>query len=140
MAKGNGSKLPWDPIELTWQGKEYVIPPSAIMGAISRVEDHITLFELITASMRSSPPLGKISLGYAALLRYAGANVQDLEVYSAMFKREGEPEDSKDTVARAITAIQMLQKMMTPPDMRVQPQEEATGVPLSVPATEGGSG
>lgn len=140
MAKGNGIQLPWDPVELTWQGKEYVIPPQAIMGAIARVEDHITLFELITASATARPPLGKISQAYASLLRYAGASVQDLEVYSAMFKRDGEPEHTQDTVGRAIAAIQMLQKMMTPPDMRPQPQEVADGAPLSAPVTEGGDG
>lgn len=118
MATGNGAQVPWEPTVLTWNGRDYTISANSTMGAIARVEDHITLFELIAAGSSGKPPLAKIAQAYGSLLRYAGARVTDLEVYSAMFGRES-GEDGM-TVQVAIQALNSLQLLMMPPEMRAK--------------------
>ena len=52
---------PFSNIHLAWQGKTFSIPATRVMGAIKRVEDHVTLGELQGAASRGSLKLGRIA-------------------------------------------------------------------------------
>lgn len=94
------------PVNITWAGKEYSIPPDRIMGAIASVEDIITLKELGEYMQKNDAPLGKLAMAFGTVLRYAGARVRDEEIYSAMF------EDGSVSIMNCLT---ILLTMMLPP-------------------------
>lgn len=118
----------FEPIPLYWEGKEYIIPSRKIMPAIARIEDVVTLTELQEYAARGTMPIGKIAMSYGAVLRFAGANITDEEVYSGMFGAEGQ-----DQQATAMIAVQGLMEMMMPPDMRRKGLDQQAG---NQPATE----
>lgn len=116
----------FDDVRLEWNGKEYVIPSDSVMGAICRIEDVITLIELIRFKSRGANPQGKIAAAYGAVLRYAGANVKDEDVYFGMFKGSG-----PEAIATTQRSIEMLLEMMLPPDSVFE------GKPKGAPAGNG---
>lgn len=95
-------------IELEWQGKSYVIPANRVMGAIAVIEDVVTLKEIYEAGAKGRMKLSKISAAYGAVLRYAGADLKDEDVYSGMFSGES-------SAAAASDAVMGLLSMMIPP-------------------------
>lgn len=97
----------FEEITLSWNGEEYKIPPDKIMGAIAKIEDVITLKELGDYAVKGDAPLAKMAIAYATVLRYAGAKVNESEVYSAMF-------DAGSSV-NILTCINALLTMMIPP-------------------------
>lgn len=97
----------FDEIVLTWNGKEYKIPPGQVMGAIARIEDVLTLKELGGYAQRNDVPLAKVSQAYGVVLRYAGAHVKDEEVYAALF--------DGNTQQAIIRSVETLLLMMIPP-------------------------
>lgn len=99
----------FEDIRLEWGGEEFVIPSDRVMGAIMRVEEHVTLAELHEdAAKRRTVRMGRLASAYGSLLRYAGARVSDDEVYAGMFSGA---EKSEATM----TAMQGLMMMMVPP-------------------------
>jgi hypothetical protein len=97
----------FEEITLTWAGAEYSIKPNEVMGAIARVEEVITLSELAKFSQNGNVPFSRIAMAFASVLRYAGANVKDDEVYAGMFA------GAKDN--SAMQSIQTLLALMVPP-------------------------
>lgn len=98
-------------IELEWDGRVYTIPPRKVMGAIARIEDIITLGELQRYGERETLPISKLCMAFGAVLRYAGAQVKDDEIYEAIFAGQEEQQ--------AITeAVVNLMQMMLPPSVR----------------------
>ena len=97
-------------IALSWKGQEYVVAPNNVMMMLAKVEDILTLGELIQHSQKGGAPLIKLSMAYGCMLRYAGAKVRDDEVYQSMFAAG----DGSKTEAGEIT--QMLLSMMIPPE------------------------
>jgi len=92
---------------MTWKGKNYVIPPSRVLRAIARVEDIVTMQQL-TAS--PSIPFAKLSMAYTSLLRFAGASVEEEEVYEVLWDRtEG---------GNASVMVNTLLQMMLPKKVR----------------------
>jgi hypothetical protein len=110
--------------KLTWAGKEYVIPARKLLGAIARVEEVITLRELIGFLGAGQFPLAKISQAYGAVLRYAGADLADEEIYEGMFA------DGSAQVATAL-AMQGLMEMMIPPSVRARANGNASAPVLA---------
>lgn len=100
----------FEPITLTWDGREFVIPADGVMRAIAIVEEHITLGELGQAGDGVRVPLGKISMAFGALLRHAGARVSDAQVYEKVFS------DADGSAAAACMALMSL--MMPPAHLR----------------------
>ncbi len=98
----------FEPIVLTWAGREYEIPADQVMRAIAKVEDILSFVQIARAFQERDLPLVKISQAYAAALRHAGARVTDEEVYGALFVGD-------DLQSLAIKALQTLQLMMIPP-------------------------
>jgi hypothetical protein len=103
---------PFDDIHLGWAGQKYTIPAHRVMGAIKRIEDHVTLAELQRDAGRGTLRLGKMAAAYAEVLRYAGAPaVTEGDVYAAMFG-----EQAQSTV---IAAVSMLLGMMIPRNVKL---------------------
>lgn len=102
----------FDDVMIEWRGIEYKIPARNMMGAIARIEDHITLPELQRYSERGTAPLSRLAASFASVLRFAGAStVKDEDVYAAMFEGQGE----QQSVA---SALRVLLSMMVPKNAR----------------------
>ena len=97
----------FEEVTLSWKGEDYKIPPDRIMGAIAKIEDVITLKELSDFAIKGDAPMAKMAIAYATVLRYAGAKVNEAEVYSAMF------DVGHNT--NILTCINALLTMMIPP-------------------------
>ena len=107
----------FEDIKLTWRGVEYVIPSQHVMRAIARIEDHITLAELMQAMSEGRPKFSKISSAYASVLRFAGCQVADDEVYDGMLGNiEERSPEGIPVVAQALNGL--LSMMMPPKAMR----------------------
>ena len=74
----------FDPIELTWNGKTYRIESHNILKAIARVEEHFTLVQLIEQAKTNSVSTSKLAMAYGTVLRFAGAEVTDEEVFEGV--------------------------------------------------------
>lgn len=106
------SQSPFDDIHLGWMDQKYTIPAHRVMGAIKRIEDHITLGELQASASRGSIKLGRIAGAYAELLRYAGAeSVTETEVYAGMFTDKAQ--------ANVVGAVSALLSMMIPTNVKL---------------------
>jgi hypothetical protein len=79
-----------------------------VMGAIARIEDVITLTEIIQMSRKGKVKFAAIASAYASVLRYAGAQITDDQVYQGLFK--------DNTAATVNAALAGLLQMMLPPD------------------------
>ncbi len=97
----------FDPVTLTWNGAEHTVAPDRIMGLIARIEEAVLLSEIHAAAQRGGLPLAKIAMAYGAALRYAGARVEDDEVYATFFAGSG-----GEKIPAAVVA---LATMMVPP-------------------------
>jgi hypothetical protein len=93
------------PVILNFDGKNYEIAPDQILFLIAKIEDVITLSQLLDAQ-RPSP--AKLSMAYGLALRHAGAKVTDGEIYQSIFK-----EGSAQKIGEAVTGLMAL---MIPPD------------------------
>lgn len=82
----------FEDIGLSWQGRDYTIPANRVMGAIARVEDHVTFNELTQYAERNTAPMAKLAQAFASVLRYAGAPISDEDVYEGMFAKGGDPQ------------------------------------------------
>lgn len=69
-------------IVLNWRGAEYRIPDERAFEAGERLEDVVTLGELM--SWGNAPKFHKLSRCFATLLRFAGCKVSDREVLADM--------------------------------------------------------
>lgn len=93
-------------VTLTWDGREYVIPETNLFRALQKVEDHLTLYEIVTHSARGSVPMAKLAGAYCALLRHAGARVQEMDVFRVVQRDPNQ----------AAELTQCLLMMLAPPD------------------------
>lgn len=110
----------FEEVLITWKDKQYRIPPEQVMRCIAKIEDVITLTELQRYSASQTIPFAKIAMAFGAVLRHAGAQVNDFEVYRAMFSEaldaEGKPLDEGGKYMIAVEAVHKLMVMMLPPD------------------------
>lgn len=102
----------FEPVVFNWKGRDFTIPSDRVMGAIFTVEEIITLQEMAEIQQTKRVNISKISKAYAAVLRYAGADVTHEETYLAMFGKDQN---------RAISAVQTLLFMMIPPNSLTSP-------------------
>lgn len=94
-------------VTLVWGGTEYTIKSDNVLRLIAQVEDVITFAELYRFGLKGAIPQARIATAFGTMLRYAGAQVGDDEVYKAMFKDGG---------AHAVTAVRTLLEIMSPPE------------------------
>ena len=102
----------FDDVPIGWAGKTYTIPAQQVMRAIARVEDHVTLEELIRFQERGTVPLAKMAAAYASLICFAGGTATADEVYKNML--------GLDEGGVAGTTIAGLLHMMVPPTRLVE--------------------
>lgn len=111
----------FDDIELEWKGVTYKIRgDDQVMSALAAVEDHVTLSELFRGQEKGAIPMAKLSRAYGALLRRAGAGVDDAEVYNGMW------EGGADTI-KIQEAISSMLALMIPPGAAEAQEEEGDG-------------
>jgi hypothetical protein len=119
----------FEDIKIGWAGREYIIPARKALGAIARIEEVVTFPELLRHAQAGQLPLATISRGYAAVLRYAGADLTEDDVYLGMFSEE----NAQQT---AFIAMQGLMEMMIPPAVKRRFANES-GRPSAVPLAKG---
>lgn len=125
-------KSVFEPIHMEWNGEKFTIPANRVLGAIARIEEHVTLNELRTdAGGRGTVRMVVLSRAYASVLRYAGAAVADEEVYESIFEKTGG--------ARMLEAIQGLMMLMIPPSKLRSPEAGKTTKGKSRSSTTGSS-
>jgi len=120
----------FEAVTFKWKERIYTIPPDQVMRAIAKIEDVLTLSELHRYGLSGTAPIAKLAMAFGAVLRHAGAAVQDDEVYAALFNA-GEQQE------QVMAAIQTLLAMMVPPEHLQQRQKEdaaETGKSLRVVA------
>jgi len=99
----------FEPITLTYAGEDFTIPATRVMGAIARIEEHVTLTELATwGSDRAKIRVTKLAAAYGSLMRYAGADVTDDDAYGYLFADAA-------GLSGVVTVAQTLMVMMIPP-------------------------
>jgi len=116
-------------IELEWGGRVWTIKAHRVMGALARIEQHITLAELQDYSQRGTAPLVRLSMAYGDALRYAGARVSDDDIYEQALNGG----DAQDTVMQA---VMMLMQMMLPASARAKVQELLASGSEDAPVSE----
>jgi hypothetical protein len=107
------AKRVFEDITLTWKGAKYVVPSQHVMRAIARIEDHITLQELMEGMSQRRPKFSKIASAFASVLRFAGCAVEDEEVYDGLLS--GADEESPEGISVIAQALTGLLNMMMPP-------------------------
>jgi hypothetical protein len=100
-------------VGLGWDGADYTIPPNRVLGAIAEIEQVITLSEIAAYHQRGTAPMAKLAQAFGTALRYAGAKVDDDEVYAGMIR-------GGDSQSVAIASVTTLLQMMLPPASIVQ--------------------
>lgn len=106
-------------IKLSWEGREYVIPPDNMMRIIAKVEDVVTLSDLSRCAINKTLPLAKLSQAYALILQHAGVvGVDEEKVYAGMFSS-----NMQENAQRAVTTLLML---MIPPSHMQRLAEEGS--------------
>lgn len=125
----------FEPITLKWRDDEFVVPSNRVMGAIARVEEVVTLKELLDELNDGGRiRMARLATAYATLLRYAGAGVTDEEIYADMFGRE-------TATATAQQSIHTILALMVPPKVETRgeeppPGKQETAASSSPPRTE----
>jgi hypothetical protein len=110
----------FDDISLDWKGKTYVIPADRVLGAVARIEQHITLHEIFQYAERGAAPMGILAQAYGSVLRYAGARISNDEVYDGMF------EDGQ-SMAAVSDSLNGLLNMMLPKSQKEPAKEHKPG-------------
>lgn len=110
----------FEPVTVSWEGVDYVLPGGEILRTIARVEDVITMVQITRSIENRDLPLAKISQAYGILLRACGARVSDEDVYERMFKGD-------DLQAVALRAVVTLQSLMIPPQKLREKMAAAAG-------------
>jgi hypothetical protein len=99
----------FEEVTLTWDGREYKIPPERVLRCIAAIEDVLPLWKLAQATV-GEIKLADISQAFGAALRFAGANVSNDEVYARFFEGDG-----AELAAKARAYCFTLQALMIPP-------------------------
>lgn len=103
----------FDDITLSFKGEDYTVKHNRVMMLIAKVEDVITLSDLVNNNIK----LSKLAEAYKVALEYAGAKVEVEDVYASLFGDGG--------AQNVQNSIQSLIMMMLPPDT-YNPPEAAT--------------
>lgn len=101
----------FEDIELEWKGVTYTLNgDDKVMRAIAAVEDHVTISELQASMQSGNIALGKLSIAYSVLLKFAGCfGVTSAQVYQGMW----DGGVSQEAIGEAIGSLIAI---MIPPD------------------------
>jgi hypothetical protein len=98
-------------VTLVWKDQEFKVEARKVLPMIMRIEEIITLGELISESQTGNIRLGRIAKAYGEALRYAGAEATDDEVYQGLFAT-----GDKTVIIRSIHALTAIMFPMIPPE------------------------
>ena len=91
-------------VTIEWAGKEHEI--KVTMKVINKIEQTVSLAGLISRVQTGDVPLSHLAVVYANMLRSAGVQVADDDVYGAMFGEKGESElTQQEVINAAVTAL-----------------------------------
>lgn len=105
----------------SWKGREYVIHAEEVTRAIAIAEQIVTLVELGVMRATGNLRLMQLCQALAAVMRHAGAEVTDAELYDTVFTAAG-----ADLPRRAWATVSALEQLMIPP-ARLREAEAAAG-------------
>ena len=108
----------FEDVTLTFAGKDYVVKSDRVIGLISTIENHISLFDLVNPQSVKNT---KIALAYHAALKYAEVDCTVEEVYCALW------ESGRENVMSRIEGLLVL---MIPPEYL---RKEMEGLNLKKP-------
>lgn len=94
---------------IEWNGETFTIPSNSLLPVIAAVEEIFTLHELLTVSVENKIPLTRLAGAFGIILRYAGADVSDTDVYQGMFQ-------GGDLQNKMLNAVNGLLGLMIPPE------------------------
>lgn len=107
----------FEDVTVGWQGKEYVIPANKQMGLIARVEDALSGDSGIQAinvlMQKQGPSYSRLAAAFGAVLRYAGAQVTDEEIYLSIM--DDFSKSRADVAIKLQTVIISLLMIISPP-------------------------
>jgi len=110
----------FDDVTFEWDGKPYTIPANKLLGAIARVENVVTIGELLeTQTTRGTVKMAVLARAFGELLRYAGCKVTDDEVYLGMFGGNS---------GAAQAALMAVIGLMVPPSVRATMSQAVAAV------------
>lgn len=98
------SRSVFEDVTIKWGEQEYKIPSNKIMEVICTIENHITFLDL----QSKNPKMINMARAYGEVLRFAGADVTDDEIYSDMFRDA--------TLGQIQNAVSGLMYIMIPPE------------------------
>ena len=101
----------FDPIQLRWQDRDFTIPANRVMMAIAIVEDVLPLHRIASMAASGDINLTRVSMAYGAVLRFAGGEVTDEEIFKSLIS-------SPDQSMIAASSLQTLLMMMVPRELR----------------------
>lgn len=86
----------FETVTLRWQGGEYAIPPERQLRLIADLEDILATPgtpAVLALTSKNTPNYARLSEAYGAALRFAGAEVEDAEIYLHLqdLLSEGDP-------------------------------------------------
>ena len=110
----------FESVTLTWQGKEYQVPPTRMLRVIAAIEEHVTLGEIVAFQATRSMRFAKVAAAYAAALRVAGATVADEEVYADLFQ-------GGNAMGTYVATVERLLLLMVPPKSMQEGMKVAEG-------------
>lgn len=97
----------FNPIELHWKKQKFIIPANRVLRTIAIIEEVLPLDQVILMAQTEKVSISKISMAYAAVLRSAGCQVTDEDLYASLV---GIPGVAKE----AVQALQELLLLMIP--------------------------
>jgi hypothetical protein len=103
----------FEDIAVEYNGEKRTIQSNQVMRLIARVEDVISIKRLVKGIEDGDPPMGKVAIAYAMMLRYAGISVTDEEIYCELFGNSG-------AASMALDSAMGLLSLMVPPEKLVK--------------------
>jgi hypothetical protein len=103
-------------VSITWQGKEHTFTPSmSLIRSIERGDGGgpVSLIELIYGANTGKPQLGFMAWLVALVMRHAGADVSEEDIYADMY---GFDDDAFALYRSVIDAISPTQKKKAAPE------------------------
>lgn len=74
--------------EFEWKNEKHIVPANHVMKLIAKVEDVITVDELLKALSGKQVPFAKLAMAFGTVLRHVSIRVSDEEIYNALFENQ----------------------------------------------------
>lgn len=105
-------------VKVSWSGETKIILSTNLLRLIAQIEEELPIQDLLIAANSGKMPVAKVSICYGLILRYAGFDVSDDEVYERLLK----PNDTA-----AFDIVLALSMMVLPKSMLKPEKSEPTG-------------